>query len=340
MKITPIEAWTAHKIGLADLPMGREAIEAYQRERLHDTLCYAWEKSRFYRQRLAAAPLGLGTLSDMSRIPFTTTDDIRNDPLQFLCVSQDHIHRVVTLDTSGTSGRPKRIYFTRGDQELIVDFFHVGLTTFTEPGDRVLILLPGGTPGSVGDLLATAAQRLGAAPIQHGPVSDPAETLDVIREERITVVVGLPTHVLALVRHPGRQPAGIKSVLLVSDYVSDAIKCAVMKAWECAVYMHYGMTEMGLAGGIECEAHRGYHFREVDLFVEVVDPRTGKPVPDGDYGEVVFTTLTREGMPLIRYRTGDVSRFIPAGAPAGHTSNRWSASAGGSTAWCGQAMAP
>jgi phenylacetate-coenzyme A ligase PaaK-like adenylate-forming protein len=71
------------------------------------------------------------------------------------------------------------------------------------------------------------------------------------------------------------------------------------------------MTETGLGGGVDCRSHGGYHLREADLYFEIIDPDTGEAVPDGEYGEVVFTTLTRRGMPLIRYRTGDISRFIP-----------------------------
>jgi phenylacetate-coenzyme A ligase PaaK-like adenylate-forming protein len=77
------------------------------------------------------------------------------------------------------------------------------------------------------------------------------------------------------------------------------------------------MIEMGLGGGVECQARRGYHLREADLYPEVIDPIHGRTVPEGEYGEVVFTTLTRRGMPLIRYRTGDISRFIPGDCPCG-----------------------
>jgi phenylacetate-coenzyme A ligase PaaK-like adenylate-forming protein len=77
------------------------------------------------------------------------------------------------------------------------------------------------------------------------------------------------------------------------------------------------MTEMGLGGGVECQARRGYHVREADLYFEIINPTTGQPVVEGESGEVVFTTLTRRGMPLIRYRTGDISRFIPGDCPCG-----------------------
>jgi phenylacetate-coenzyme A ligase PaaK-like adenylate-forming protein len=99
--------------------------------------------------------------------------------------------------------------------------------------------------------------------------------------------------------------------------VSPAISEKITKAWGCKVYEHYGMTEMGLGGGVFCEALNGYHLREADMIFEIVDPLTGKRIPDGNYGEIVFTTLTRKGMPLIRYRTGDISRFLIEPCPCG-----------------------
>ncbi|MCC7447687.1 MAG: phenylacetate--CoA ligase family protein [Anaerolineae bacterium] len=316
MRCTPLESWTADKIGRAGLPLTHADLEVYQLQKLRETLALA-RRSRFYRQRLTDALPDLTSLADLTRLPFTTADDLRRDPLQFLCVSQDDIHRVVTLDSSGTTGRPKRLYFTRRDQELTIDFFHVGMSTFTDPGDRVLILLPGHTPGSVGDLLATALERLGAVPIKHGPVSDPAAVLDVMRREAINVVVGVPVHLLALARQPGQPAPRLESVLFATDHAPDAIRQVVEERCQCMAFDHYGMTEMGLGGGVECEARRGYHLREADLLFEIVDPATGAALPDGEPGEIVFTTLTRQGMPLIRYRTGDVSRFIPGACPCG-----------------------
>jgi phenylacetate-CoA ligase len=111
----------------------------------------------------------------------------------------------------------------------------------------------------------------------------------------------------------------LKSALLTTDHVPNAIARAVEHAWACRVYNHYGMTEMGLGGGVECQARRGYHLREADMYFEIVNPATGEPLADGETGEVVFTTLTRRGMPLIRYRTGDLSRFIPGECPCGTT---------------------
>ena len=314
-RLTPLDPWIAGKLAPRPAPLTCAALEAYQLRRLQATLRLARERSRFYRQHLAQAPEALGSLADLARFPFTTARHIRDQALSLLCVSQDDIQRVVTLDTSGTTGAPKRLYFTRDDQELTIDFFQAGMSTFTSPGDRVLILLPGERPGSVGDLLALGLRRLGAHPIKHGPVREVSAALEVLRREAATGLVGIPTQVLALARHsPGLK---LKSVLLSTDHVPEAIRRAIRQAWDCRVYNHYGMTEMGLGGGVECEAQRGYHLREADLYFEIIDPLSREPLPEGQTGEVVFTTLTRRGMPLIRYRTGDLSRFVPGPCPCG-----------------------
>jgi phenylacetate-CoA ligase len=313
--LSPLEPWIAAKIGCAGQPLSAAALADYQLARLRDTIHLAQTRSAFYRRRLRDAAAGVASLSDLALLPFTAAHDIRDNPLALLCVSQDEIARVVTLDTSGTTGRPKRLYFTHDDQELTIDFFRAGMSTFTDPGDLVVILLPCERPGSVGDLLAIALDRLGARPVRHGLVRNVAETLEMMRREGANCVVGVPVQVLALATYgAGLAP---KSVLLTTDHVPNAIVKVVEAAWGCTVYNHYGMTEMGLGGGVECAARRGYHLREADLLFEIVDPDTGTPVADGMPGEVVFTTLTRRGMPLIRYRTGDISRFVPGPCPCG-----------------------
>jgi len=320
LKLTPLHSWIAHKIGSSPETLTRETIITYQLRKVRETLRLTKQNSVFYRSRLANFTADIASLEELKYYPLTLAEDIRREPLQFLCVSQNEIQRVVTLDSSGTTAQPKRLFFTRDDQELTIDFFHVGMSTFTDPGDRVLILLPCERPGSVGDLLAIALERMGVNSIRHGLVRNVDHTLAVMANAGVDGVVGIPTQVLALVRNAGLKNSNqlrVKSVLLATDYVPQAIVMAVEASWGCKVYNHYGMTEMGLGGGVECQARRGYHLRDADLYMEIIDAISGETVSEYEYGEIVFTTLTRRGMPLIRYRTGDISRFIRGTCPCG-----------------------
>ena len=185
-KKTPLESWILGKItGNPGDPAGltRSMIEEYQIRKLKETLALATEKSPFYQRRLGRCGGKVRSFKDFQQLPFTTTGDLSRNPLQMLCVSQDSINRVVTLNSSGTTGQPKRVFFTAGDQELTWDFFHHGMSTLVEPGDRVLILLPGALPGSVGDLLADGLRRMQVVPVPHGLVQNPETVLEIMAKE-------------------------------------------------------------------------------------------------------------------------------------------------------------
>ena len=322
LPITPLDRWIRDRIGHEpQRHFTREKLRGYQLEKLRQTLAYVVRHSPYYQRELSGdAVMAAADFDQFASLPFTTAEDLARDPLEFLCVSQSEVARVVTLRSSGTSGRPRRLFFDPADLELTVDFFRHGMSSLVQAGQRVLILLPGGLPGSVGDLLVEGLARMDVEGIVHGPVQDPEEAIAAILAHRAQCLVGIPVQVLSLVRHPKHRlvrQGFIHSVLLSTDYVPASIVTAIQRAWGCKVYQHYGMTEMGYGGGVECDAHDGYHLREADLYMEVVDPTTGRPLPDGVSGEVVVTTLTRRAMPLIRYRTGDQARFIPDYCPCG-----------------------
>jgi len=205
---------------------------------------------------------------------------------------------------------PKRVFFTSDDLLATVDFFRAGMSTFTGRGDRVLVLMPGERPGSIGELLRRAMPGLGAVTEVYGAVAEPGDALAAVARFRPTVVVGIPVQVHTLARYAAARGAkvhGVHSVLLSADRTPAVVRATIERSWACRVFDHYGSTEMGYGGGVECEAHDGYHLRAADLLFEVVDAETGRPCRPGERGEVVVTTLRRVGMPLVRYRTGDVS---------------------------------
>jgi phenylacetate-coenzyme A ligase PaaK-like adenylate-forming protein len=317
----PLNAWTAAKLGCSASVLTRAELLDYQFLRLRETVAWAKQRSPFYQRQLKDFDeAALVTLDDLQQLPFTTADDIRRNLPPLLCLSQSEISHVVTLNTSGTSGLPKRLFFTADELEATTDFFHHGMCLLAHPGDRVLILFPNDRPGSVGDLLAKALQRLGATPIMAGWPQDPAATAALLHREQPDVVAGTPVSMLAVARHSaatGLPPLPIKRVLLSADHAAASVRRNLSALWGCEIFEHYGMTEMGLGGGVDCTAHAGYHMRESELLIELVNPTNGVRVPDGEVGEVVFTTLTRRGMPLIRYRTGDLSRCLPGTCACG-----------------------
>ncbi len=342
--ITPLDAWIARRIsqdrgqmqhpGLEQnpemaAPLDRNTLEAYQRDALNQTVAYARNTSPFYRDHLASLPeTPLAGLDDLARLPFTTAADLHQGSMRFLCVSQSLAPHVVSLNTSGTTGQPKRLFFSEEDLERTVDFFHHGMSTFVSHGQRVLTLMPGARASSVGGLLTSALARLNVTNFVHGFVADPQAASREIADKSIDCLVGLPSQVLALARHMEAEgtcaACRISSVLLSGDHAPAIMMEEIARIWGCRVFTHYGLTETGLGGGVECATRDGCHLREVDLLFEIVDPVTGAAFPDGVPGEVVVTTLNREAMPLIRYRTGDLARFLPGRCPCGTTLRRLS----------------
>ena len=321
----PLDQWIAGRFGVSEHTLTRSIIAEHQLRAIRESVSFARAHSSFYSRRFASMPPGApASLDDLSHFPFTTAQDIAEHGSEFLCVPQSDIARVVTLQSSGTTGEPKRIFFTAADQELALDFFAHGVATLAESGDRMLIALPGDREGSVGFQLAKGIARAGVTPIPHGLVVDPLATLRKMERESATSIIGLPVQMLALSLQPLAASVfqRLRSIVLCSDHVPDSIVSALHRMCGADVFQHYGSTEMGLGGGVDCVAHSGYHLREADLYFEIVSPETGESLPDGELGEVVFTTLNRTAMPLIRYRTGDISRFVQGSCECGSVIRR------------------
>ncbi|MGD9246495.1 MAG: AMP-binding protein [Desulfobacteraceae bacterium] len=319
---TPLEAWVKTKIGLPERrELNLQDLWDYQLEKLRSTLDYVKSNSPFYRRRLHAYCTGaMQSLQDLARWPLTTADDLRKDPLAFLCVSQSAVERVVTLPTRCAAEQPKRLFFSAADLELAVDFFHHGFSAGVAPEQRMLILMPCRSPNSAGDLLSKGVARLPAHPVGHGPVDSPEVVVEALLRHDIDCLVGVPSEMAALGRYAGAagiRPGQIRSIWLGTQNTRRSLAGEIERSWGCPVFQHYGAAEMCPGGGVQCTARDGFHLREADLYIEIVDPRTARPVVEGGFGEVVMTTLTREAMPLIRYRTGHYAAIMTTPCPCG-----------------------
>ncbi len=317
MPISPVHQWINNKIG-------HMTLDEYRLDCIRRTIDYAKQNSAFYRKHLAGVTsLDIKCMDDIARIPTMSPCDIARNPAALVCVPQSEVSRIITINTSGTTGNPKRIYFTEEDLELTVEFFMNGMQTLVGREDRVLILMPGEKFGSVGYVLREALRRIGVFSEIHGVITDMDRCKADIKRLGINCLVGIPVQVLELSYEAlGSGITGIDSVLLSADYVPESVSERIGENLGCKVYSHYGMTEMGFGGGVECSAFEGYHLRESDLYFEILDPDSGTPLEDGLMGEVAFTTLNRKGMPLIRYRTGDISRMIAGGCGCGSNFRR------------------
>jgi phenylacetate-coenzyme A ligase PaaK-like adenylate-forming protein len=294
-------------------------------DRLNDTLRNAKENSRFYSRRLPDLnTLRLESINEIERIPFTEEKHLGAGIEDFLCVPPETISRIVSLFTSGSTGVPKRICFTGDDLENIAEYFSFGMSQIVAPGERVLICLPGKSEYGVSHLLSLGIEKFGGSPEIYGIISDPGHAARRVNEFKPDCIVGMPVQVMALAEchrrgYQGRAPS---TVLLTADYAAESLKLRIRNAWDCLVLNHYGSTEMGYGGALECKFQNGLHLRDMDLYFEIIDPYSGKNAPLGEEGEVVFTTLTRRGMPLIRYKTGDFARLLPGPCGCGQTLNR------------------
>lgn len=323
----PLDAWLAGQCGAADSRELPTLLAQMQLRLLRRTLAQAM-RGAFYATRLQGCGCDVTTLADLTRLPFTTAEDLRNWG-DFLCVSQGDVQRMVTLHTSGTTGQPKRLAFTDADLARTRDFFAVGMSQLVRAGQRLAVLLPGAErPDGVADLLRQALGNAGVEVVAPSPqvhmASGPADSLARwLEQAEAHCLVAAPAQLGSLLRwFPTAGPKNLAGVLSSAEPLDAALGQCLRQAWQCEVLDHYGLTETAYGGAVECSAHDGFHVRELDVLIEIVDMSGSNVLPHGQAGEVVITTLQREAMPLVRYRTGDVARLLPGPCACGSPLNR------------------
>jgi len=298
------------------LPM--PVLDRLRQMALRRTVRLAAERSRFYRDKFAASkidPRRVRSLADLQSCE-TTPEDLRaTAPEDFLCGRPE-----LVIESSGTAGRVTRVYLSHAELDYYARQGAILLALVgAGPDDRIL-----GAFEYAWGLGGIYAQRVGACSGLFGSfpgLVDPSEAVERLREYRFTIVMGDPFWIarfteIAMAR--GVRPP-MKAFVSGAERITDHLRGLIEDYWKAPLYMTYASTELGASLGAECPKKTGYHVHEYDYGVEILNPDA-----DG-FGEVVFTTLTRSVMPLIRYRTRDVARLVPGTCPCGLPFRRLSA---------------
>ena len=305
--VSPLQSWV---YATAGVPQGdRQALEDWRFAQIRETLHTARQNSPFFREHLAGVePESVTKAEALARLPFTTAAHLAQNQQRMLCVSLGEVARVRSFPTSGSTGPPKRVWFTEQDMKRTIDFFSVGMRPLAAPSQTVAILLSDDKPGGIGDLLQQGLARYGAKGVIGGNVRNAEHTHQTAA--KADCLVGVPAELLYLCRkYPNLRP---KTVLLSADYVPPAIIKALEETWGCTVFVHYGLTETCYGLAVQCAARGKQHLRAADFYAEIIDPATGAVLPVGREGELVLTSLRSQALPLVRYRTGDVTSLTHA----------------------------
>lgn len=308
MNRSALEALVKEQEGVVRLT--REVIEKIQLDKLNRLLNREQRRGGFYKDLPSALP----ALSALSSLPFTTEEDLKEQGHRMVLLSQSEVERVRTEQTSGTTGQGKRVYYSLADNERTVAFFAAGLSELVYPGEKTMICMPFSGPGGLGELIAEAIRRLGALPLSVGIGKSYGELLEVLDNEKPETFVGMPVPLLSLLRL--RHRSSLRRALISADACPQTVTEEIEHRLGSRLYPHYGSRELGLGGAVTCPAFSGMHLRENDIIAEIIDA-SGNPLPRGQWGELVITTIQAEAMPLIRYRTGDYTRLLAEACPCG-----------------------
>jgi len=304
----------------------REALRQLQLERLQSTVLRVYKNVPFYRKKfdeLGIDPDAFRSLEDLSKLPFTSKDDLRTSyPYGMFAVPMREVVRVQA--SSGTTGMPTAVGYTRNDiknwSNLAARILMAGGVT---QNDIVQIAFDYGLfTGALG--LHYGAERIGASviPISGG---NTRRQVKIMQDFKTTALMCTPSHALAIADTIMEQGMNVNSLslkygLFGAEPWSEAMRQELQDKLKVVATDNYGLSEVmgpGVAG--ECLERNGLHINEDCFLVEVVDPETLQPLPEGGTGELVITTLTKEAFPLVRFRTRDLTSLIYEPCPCGRT---------------------
>jgi phenylacetate-CoA ligase len=308
--------------------MDRKNLETLQMERLRETLSRA-ARSYHYERRFREMDLDIEeirSLKDLRRLPLTTKDDLREHwPYGFLAASKDDLVRMHS--SSGTTGRATVIFHTQGDLDAWTNLLarSMYMTGMRRSDVFQNMMTYGLFTGGLG--FHYGAEKIGALIIPAG-AGNSKRQIQLIRDFETTVIHIIPSYALHLSTvydELGIDPRGttVRMAFVGAEPHSEQMRQKIEEIYGFKAYNSYGLSEMNGPGvAFECPHQNGLHIWEDNFIVEVIDPETLEPVPEGERGELVLTTLLREGMPIVRYRTKDLTRILPGPCPCGRTHRR------------------
>jgi len=309
--------------------LNRDILEKLQLRRLRSSVERAL-KTDFYRRRLAEAGIQksdqIRSLEDLRKIPFTTKDDLRTAfPYGLLAVPLEDTIRLHA--SSGTTGTPTVIYYTRHDlaawTELVARSLVAAGCTKRDIFQNMMTY--GLFTGGLG--LHYGAEELGMLVIPAGS-GNTLRQFQLMKDFKTTVIHATPSYLLHLydkMNEQGidRNDLHLRKAIAGGEPYSEDIRKKIEALWNIEVYNCYGLSELNGPGvAFECVERSGAHLWEDSYIVEIIDPKTLEPVPEGETGEMVLTTLRREATPLLRYRTRDLTSIVPDLCPCGRTHKR------------------
>ena len=312
--------------------LSRAELDSLQLTRLQETVKRVYEKVPYYREKMQAAgvkPEDIQSLKDLAKLPFTTKQDMRDTyPFGLFAVPQDELVRIHA--SSGTTGKPTVVGYTRGDLETWTDCVAriACMGGATEKDVAQICFGYGMFTGALG--LHYGLESIGAA-IVPSSTGNSEKQIMYMQDFHTSLLVATPSYALRLAevaQSIGVDPKTdlhIKTALVGSELLTDAMREEMHLAWGRDVHItsNYGMSELmgpGVSG--ECLEHCGMHINEDYFIPEIIDSVTGEVLPAGEKGELVITCIKKEGLPLIRYRTKDITRLFYEPCACGRTTCR------------------
>ena len=257
---------------------------------------------------------GISSQEDFEKLPFSSKDDLRNAyPLGIQAVPDEEVVRIHS--SSGTTGKPVIIPYTAKDvDDWATMFARCYETAGITNKDRIQIT-PGYGLWTAGIGFQAGCEKLGAMAIPMGP-GNTEKQLQMMQDLKSTVITATSSYALLLAEEINKRglkdKIHLKKGVFGSERWSSKMRTYIKKELGIELYDIYGLTEIyGPGIGINCSNESGIHYWDDFIYIEIIDPKTGKVLPDGEEGEIVITTLVKEGAPLIRFRTHDMSRIIP-----------------------------